>query len=140
MRGLTGRLLALFIGTALCFAVPSQAAVVVVLGDSWDGPGKSLQAIVDGLYGGGRIDVPGGYLGAKAGDLDPWFWVDNEFATLLVREVAGNANANQVGWYEETGSMPVLMNDGVHDGLLFDGPAGAGRRESCSGRSHEPMR
>ena len=126
MGGLTGRVLALFIGAALCVAVPSQAAVKVVLGDSWDGPSKNLQSIVDGLYGAGQIDVKTDYLGAKAGDPDPWFWVDNQFSALLVKEVAGNADYNQLGWYEETGSIPVLKNDGVHDGLVFDGPAGAG--------------
>lgn len=126
MRGRVGCLFTLFIGTALCAAVPSRAAVEVVFGESWDGPSQNLQVIVDGLYGAGRIDVRHDYLGAKANEPDPWFWVDNQFTALLVKEVAGNAGTNQVGWYEETGSMPVLTNDGVHDGLVFDGPAGAG--------------
>jgi len=86
----------------------------------------SLQSIVDGLFGTGKIDVKTDYLGAKSGDPDPWFWLDNHFSALLVKEVAGNANYNQVGWYQDTGSFPVLLNDGLHDGLVFDGPAGAG--------------
>lgn len=126
MKRLTGRVLALFICAVLCAASPSYATVKVVMGDSWDGPGKDLQSIVDGLYGAGQINVKTDYIGAKAGDLDPWFWVDNRFSALLVQEVAGNADYNQLGWYEETGSFPVLKDDGVHDGLVFDGPAGAG--------------
>ena len=126
MRCLTGCVLALFVCAALCAAVPSQAAVKVVWGESWDGPSKSLQSIVDGLYGAGQIDVKADFLGAKAGEPDPWFWLDNRFSALLVKEVAGNADRNQVGWYEETGSIPVLKNDGLHDGLIFDGAAGAG--------------
>jgi hypothetical protein len=81
---------------------------------------------VDGLYGAGQINVTTDYLGAKPGDPDPWFWVDQQFTSLLVREVAGNADYNQVGWYLETGSKPVLQNDGIHDGLVFDGPAHGG--------------
>ena len=126
MKHLAGRLAALFICAALCVAVPSHAALKVVWGDSWDGPGKSLQSIVDGLYGAGQIDVKTDFLGAKLGEPDPWFWLDNQFSALLVKEVAGNADYNQVGWYEETGAIPVLQNDGVHDGLVFDGPAIAG--------------
>ena len=86
----------------------------------------SLQSIVDGLYGAGRIDVKTDFLSAKVGEPDPWFWVDNQLSALLVKELAGNANYNQLGWYHEKGSWPVLKNDGVDDGLVFDGPAGAG--------------
>lgn len=126
MRCLTGRVLALFVCATLCAAGPSSATVQVVMGSSWDGPGKDLQSIVDGLFGAGRINVQTDYIGAKPGDLDPWFWVDNHLSALLVEEVAGNADRNQVGWYEETGSFPVITNDGVHDGMVFDGPASAG--------------
>jgi hypothetical protein len=126
MRCQTGRMLALLVCAALCAAVPSQAAVTVVFGESWDGPVKSLQSIVNGRYGTGKINVTTDYLGAKAGDPDPWFWLDNQFSALLVKEVAGNANFNQVGWYHENGSMPVLKNNGVDDGLIFDGPASVG--------------
>ena len=111
---------------ALFAAAPAHAVVKVVFGTSWDGPTHELQAIVDGLYGAGQINVKTDYLGAKPGDPDPWFWMDSTFSSLLVTEVAGNADYNQVGWYTETGSMPVLTNDGVHDGLVFDGPASAG--------------
>ena len=126
MRGLSGRVLALCICAALCAAVPSQAAVNLVWGDSWDGPSRNLQPLLDGLYGSGHIDVKTDFLGAKVGEPDPWFWLDNQFSALLVKEVAGNAGRNQLGWYQETGSLPVLKNDDLHDGLVFDGPAGAG--------------
>ena len=107
----------------LVSATVAQAAVSVVMGPSWDGPANSLQAIVDALYGAGKIDVATDYLGAKPGDEDPWFWVDDQCPSLLLREVAGYANRNQVGWYEETGAVPVLVNDGVHDGLVLTGAA-----------------
>jgi len=126
MRSVAGRLAALFIIAALCVAVPSHATVTIVWGDSWDGPTMDLQHIVDGLYGPGLINVKTDYLGAKPGDPDPWFWIDDHFSALLVKEVAGNANYNLVGWYEETGSAPVLKGDGVHDGVIFDGPSGSG--------------
>jgi len=127
MRSGVPRLVPAFATALLLIAsAPAGAAVTVVFGTSWDGPGQSLQAILDGIYGAGQIDVATDYLGAKPGDPDPWFWIDNQFTSLLVREVAGNADYNQVGWYEETGSLPVLANDGVHDGMVFDGPAGAG--------------
>jgi hypothetical protein len=52
--------------------------------------------------------------------------VDDRFSSLLLTEVAGYANYNIVGWYQETGASPVLTNDGIHDGVVFDGPASAG--------------
>ncbi len=126
MRCMTGRMLVLFSCAVLCAAVPSQAAVKIVMAESWDGPTKNLQQIVDGFYGAGQINVKADFLGAKDSEPDPWFWLDNQFSALLVKEVAGNANYNQVGWYQEKGSFPVLKNNGVDDGLVFDGPAGAG--------------
>jgi hypothetical protein len=126
MKHLYGRVLALSICAVLCAAAPSQAAVTVVWSDSWDGPTKNLQSIVDGFYGAGQINVKTDFLGAKVGDPDPWFWLDNQFSALLVKEVAGNADYNQVGWYTEKSSIPVLKNDGADDGMIFDGPAGAG--------------
>ena len=110
------------LASAMALASPAHAVVPVVFGTSWDG--VSLQSIVDTQYGPGKINVTTDYIGAHPGDLDPWFWVDNSFSTLLIREVAGNADRNTVGWYEETGSPPVI--DGVGDGVVFDGPAGAG--------------
>jgi hypothetical protein len=105
---------------------PSHAAVAVSLGTSWDGPDHTLQKIVDSRYGPGHINVATDYIGAHAGDPDPWSWVGDKFSALIVTEVAGNANRNTLGWYCETFTTPVLLHDGVHDGVVFDGPAGAG--------------
>ena len=106
-------------------AVNAHAGIVpVVFGTSWDGPGKTLQKIVDARYGVGAINVQTDYMGAHADDPDPWFWFGNNFSALLVKEVAGNADYNIVGWYEETFTKPVI--DGVEDGVIFDGPASAG--------------
>lgn len=126
MRCLAGRVLTLVVYVAFCVAVPAQAVVTVVWGESWEGPTKSLQVLLNGRYGTGKINVKTDYLGAKDGDPDPWFWLGDQFLALRVREVAGYANHSQVGWYQEKGSCPVLKNDGVDDGLLFDGRKGAG--------------
>jgi hypothetical protein len=126
MRGLTGLLLALCIGAALGAAAPSRADVSVVFGDSWGGPGRNLQAVVDGLYGAGRIDVKADFIGAKPGDPDPWFWQDNRFPALQVTLVSANGVHGAAGWYEEKGKVPVLRDNGIHDESLFDGQAKAG--------------
>lgn len=125
--------LAVALGFLICtlLAAPARAVVPVTFGTSWDGPTHELQVIVDGLYGPGKINVHADYVGAHPGDLDPWFWVDNRFSALLITEVAGNANRNTLGWYTETGvnhpsPPPTLYNDGVHDGVVFDGPSGPG--------------
>ncbi|MEO5616969.1 MAG: DUF4114 domain-containing protein [Candidatus Eisenbacteria bacterium] len=105
-------------------ASSARAAVPVIFGTSWDPPSQTLQKIADARYGVGAINVSGDFLGARPGDPDPWFWIDNRLSALLVREVAGNANTNLVGWYEENGAAPVI--DGVGDGVIFSGPAGDG--------------
>jgi hypothetical protein len=120
---------ALALAAQTCVLVTPAGAVApvhVVFGTSWDGPSKTLQKIVDGLYGVGAINVTTDYEGAKTGDPDPWFWFGSQFSALLIREVAGNADRNTLGWYLETGSIPVITSDGVHDGVVFDGPASAG--------------
>jgi len=111
---------------ALCAvrARSAHAAFPVAFGTSWDGPSNTLQKIVDARYGAGAIHVTADYVGAHPGDHDPWFWSDRGFSALILREVAGNANRNIVGWYKENGVMPVI--DGVDDAIVFDGPAGPG--------------
>ena len=107
-------------------AATAWAVVPVTFGTSWDGPATSLQKIVDSQVGAGNINVTTDYIGAHAGDVDPWFWVDSQVSAYLIREVAGNHDRNTLGWYVENGIKPVLTNDGVHDGVVFDGPASAG--------------
>lgn len=105
-------------------ASAAQAQVQVVYGTSWDGPSYTLQSIVDAVYGPGQIDVATDYIGHDAGEVDPWFWVGQNFSALIVREIAGNQGANLLGWYKETDVMPVI--DGVNDGVVFEGPEGPG--------------
>jgi hypothetical protein len=109
---------------SLCITAPASAAFDVIFGATWDDPGLTLQAIVDAEYGPGVIDVENDYIGKLAADVDPWFWLDQGFSALIVREVAGNADRNLVGWYKETGTMPVI--DDVDDGVLFIGSNGPG--------------
>lgn len=106
----------------LATANPAGAQVHVVFGTSWDGPSNTLQSIVDNRYGAGHINVTTDYIGAHAGDIDPWFWFGASFDALMIREVAGNANRNTLYWYEENGTKPALPGGG----LVFDGPSGQG--------------
>ncbi len=108
----------------MSLASPAQAIVPVVFGTSWDGPGKSLQEVVDARYGAGQINVLTDHIGAHTGDIDPWFWVDQRFSALMIREIAGNQDYNVVGWYLEGAGMPII--DGVGDGVVFDGLDGTG--------------
>ena len=105
---------------------PAPAEIQVVFGESWDPPGRSLQEIVDERYGAGRLDVRRDYKGARPTDIDPFFWLDDRFSAFIVREVAGYATANIVGWYAETGGVPVI--DGINDGVVFRGSNGSGDR------------
>src|SRR6476646_10496453 len=121
---------ALVAAAVLCAApvlvTPAQAVspIPVVFGTSWDGPGHSLQGIVDAYVGSpGAINVQTDFVGAHAGELYPWFWVGNSFPALMITEVAGNANTNTLGWYKETGVAPIL--DGIDDGIVFTGAQGA---------------
>lgn len=116
-----------FVCAAITQPSPARAVspVPVAFGTSWDGPAYSLQKIVDNYIGiPGAIDVQADFVGARAGDLDPWFWVGASFPALMVTEVAGNANTNQLGWYKETGVLPLI--DGIDDGVVFTGSQGAG--------------
>lgn len=116
---------ALAVSLAAVLALPAAAGVVsVTLGTSWDGPSHTLQKIVDARYGVGAINVQTDYMGAHPTDPDPWFWIDNKLSALLVTEVAGNADYNVLGWYQENGSKPII--DGIDDGIIFNGSASQG--------------
>jgi hypothetical protein len=98
----------------------ATSPVPVTIGTSWDAPGNDLQVIVDNYIGTpGAINVQTDYVGAHAADLDPWFWYGSSLPALLITEVAGNANVNELGWYRETFVKPVI--DGVDDGIVFTG-------------------
>jgi hypothetical protein len=111
-----------------CFAGNSAYAASPLnlpFGTSWDGPSHELQKIVDAYVGApGAIDAHNDYMGAHAGDPDPWFWLGGSVPVLMITEVAGNAGINDLGWYIENGSKPVI--DGVDDGIVFTGASGAG--------------
>lgn len=117
---------------ALCLLVllapaAAHAAVPVLFGQSWDGPNASIQNIINQTYGVGTYTVNGtNYIGAQTPDPDPFYWVDGGFSALVIKEIAGNANRNVVGWYLETldGEKPVI--DGIDDGVVFNGPASEG--------------
>ena len=103
----------------------AAAPVNVVFGTTWDAPSQKLQNVVDGYLGvPGAINITTDYIGAKVGELDPWFWVDRSVSALMITEIAGNANNNTLGWYKEIGVKPVI--DGVDDGLIFAGLDGSG--------------
>ena len=84
----------------------AHAQVAVTFGTSWDGPGTSLQDIIDGQYGPGVLNAATDYIGHDAGDPDPFAWEDQKFEALIVREISGYENSNVVGWYEETARRP----------------------------------
>lgn len=103
---------------------PASATVPVVFGTTWDGPGTTLQEIMDAAYGVGAVNCGTDYIGAHPGDPDPFYWTGTGFSTLLVREIAGNRDTNALGWYLETGAQPTI--DGIDDGIVFAGPMSDG--------------
>jgi hypothetical protein len=126
MRTLSALVVAAFVCAAPMIATPAYAVapIHVTFGASWDPPSQSLQHVVDDYIGvPGALDVHADFIGAHLGDLDPWFWVGSSFPALMITEVAGNANTNQLGWYRETGAKPIL--DGIDDGVVFAGSQGA---------------
>ena len=111
-------------GLLTTLALPARATVPVAFGTSWDPPGTALQNVVDARYGTGTIDAATDYIGAHPADPDPFYWTGLGFTSYLVEEVASNRNRNILGWYIESGSMPVI--DGVDDGIVFTGPHAPG--------------
>lgn len=107
----------------LCFPVGALATFDVTWGTSWDA--RPLQEILDDEYGVGAIDAATQYEGYLGGDADPGYWEDEGLTSFLIKEIAGHRNNNLLGWYEEDLSGPPII-DGIGDGIVFDGPAGAG--------------
>jgi hypothetical protein len=98
----------------------ATAPVPVTIGATWDGPSQGLQGVVDAYLGvPGAINVQTDFVGARPGDLDPWFWVGSGFPAVIVTEIASNANTNELGWYREMLVKPAI--DGVDDGVVFTG-------------------
>ncbi len=115
------------VSVAVGSTAPAGAAapVNVVFGTTWDAPSQKLQNVVDSYIGvPGALNITTDFIGAKVGELDPWFWVDRSVSALMITEIAGNANNNTLGWYKEIGVKPVI--DGVDDGVIFAGLDGSG--------------
>lgn len=112
-------------GLAITIVIGAGAAraMTVTMGGSWDG--TSLQQILDSRYGVGVINVATDYEGHNPGDADPPYWQDTSIGGLIVREIAGYANTNTMGWYAETlTGRPVI--DGFNDGVIFNGAMSQG--------------
>jgi hypothetical protein len=102
---------------AICAATAAAAAPVpVTFGDS-----RSLQDLVDHRYGRNHIDVTRDYIGARAGDIDPWFWVGDRIGAVRVRVVKRDKDLRILGWYMENSSQATLPTNG---GVLFAGRPG----------------
>ncbi|MBM4129654.1 DUF4114 domain-containing protein [bacterium] len=108
---------------ALLLTPGLAGAFPVTFGTSWDN--VPLQQILDQHYGPGAINVATQYEGYSPGDADPPYWVDQGVSGLIIREIAGFKDRNTMGWYAETLQSPPVI-DGINDGVIFDGPLGAG--------------
>ncbi len=133
MRQLLRVRTAVIVYTCMLCATAAWATppAVATFGTSWDGPGTSLQTIIDNYLASsgapaGSVNAYTDYMGAHDLDIDPWFWVGHDVNAFLVTEIAGNKDINSVGWYVENGGVPVLSGNGSTDGVVFPGPRGAG--------------
>jgi len=79
---------------------------------------RTLQELVDQRYGANQIDVTRDFIGARAGDIDPWFWVGDPGGAVRITVVRRNNDRDRVGWYEENGGLARIPDDG---GVLFSG-------------------
>lgn len=104
----------------LAITLPAAAAspVSVTIGRSRDGVLWDLQRVVDRAFGPGRIDVRTGYIGAHAGDPDPWMWTTVPGKAIVLTLIAKKHPNGTVGWYCEQGSAPAL--DGIGDGIVLE--------------------
>jgi hypothetical protein len=88
------------------------------MGPSRDGSLYNLQKKVDLLVGPGHIDVHRDFIGAKAGEADPWFWVNPGGRGVSVQLLERKSPHGEIGWYQETGTAPLI--DGVHNGVALE--------------------
>jgi len=104
----------------LLTALPATAAspVSVTIGRSRDGTLWDLQRVVDKAYGPGRIDVRSDYIGAHAGDPDPWVWSAVPGKAIMMTLIAKKHPNGTLGWYCENGSMPML--GGFGNGVVLE--------------------
>jgi len=104
----------------LVTTLPATAAspVPVAIGRSRDGTLWDLQRIVDRAFGVGRIDVRTGYIGAHAGDPDPWIWSTVPGKAIIMTLIAKKHPNGTLGWYCEQGGVPSLH--GAGDGIVLE--------------------
>ena len=69
---------------------------------------RKLQDLVDRRYGVGRIDVRRDFIGAHAGDPDPWLWLGERFGVLRLTLLQMSPDVSVAGWYLEHGTQPLL--------------------------------
>ena len=108
--------LALLLVTAL--PATATSPVPVTIGRSRDGVLWDLQRVVDKAFGPGRIDVRTGYIGARAGDPDPWIWSTVPGKTIVMTLIAKKHPNGTLGWYCEQGGVPSLH--GAGDGIVLE--------------------
>jgi hypothetical protein len=59
-----------------------------------------------------------GYIGARAGDPDPWIWSTVPGKGVVLTLLAKKHPRGSVGWYHEQGGVPAI--DGAGDGLVLE--------------------
>ncbi len=114
----------------LILVVPvSVAAFDVTWGSSWDS--VPLQTVLDAEFGVGVIDAATDYEGFLGGDADPAYWEDDSIKGLVVREIAGNHNRNNMGWYAEDLISPPFIGAG-DETMFIEGGLGEGESVTIS--------
>ena len=98
----------------MALAVPPPTRAVPP--NQWGSRLQRLQKLVDARYGRGHIDVTRDFLGARAGDPDPWFWSAQASWVFKIKDLTVGPH-RPLGWYAENGVRPVWPCGG----LLFDG-------------------
>ena len=104
----------------LVTSLPATAAspVSVTIGRSRDGVLWDLQRVVDKAFGPGRIDVRNDYIGAHAGDPDPWMWTTVPGKAIVMTLIAKKHPNGTLGWFCDQGTPPLL--NGTGDGVVLE--------------------
>jgi hypothetical protein len=104
----------------LVSALPARAVapVPVTIGCSRDGTLHQLQKVVDRELGPAYLDVETDFIGARAGDPDPWTWSTVPGRAVELTLWHRKLGAVTLGWYREGAGAPIL--DGIDSGLCFD--------------------
>ena len=105
---------ALLVAAAPVFA---SGPALVALGSGREVSLEDLQQKVDAVVGAGHVNVRTDFIGAHAGDPSPWFWINDGVHAIAVTLIDRDSPRGAIGWYEETGHVPVL--DGIGDGVVL---------------------